>query len=55
MLLTVEFGDTVSPDSACVIDIPPQKGWIPVVRGLPLNGSAAVKAFANVANVVNVV
>lgn len=55
VLLTVEFGDTSTPDHACVIDIPPQKWWIPVVRGIPLQNAKEIKAFASVANVLNIV
>jgi hypothetical protein len=53
--LTVQFGDTTTPDHDCVIDIPPQKWRIPVIRGIPLQNGKIVAAYASVANVVNLV
>jgi len=53
--LTIEFGGVVSPDHHIKMRIEAQSGPILVVPGIPLTGSVTVKAFASVANAVNIV
>lgn len=52
--LTVEYGDGVSPDSTITIDLVQRSGLIPVLPGLVLQNGLTVRAFASLANVVNV-
>ncbi len=50
--LTVELGGVTSPDDTVEINLPPECGYVLVIPGIPLTGSAGVKAFASVTNVV---
>lgn len=50
--LTVQFGDTTSPDSDIEVSIPGESGLVLVVPGLVLTNSAVVRAFCATANVV---
>jgi hypothetical protein len=52
--LTIEFGGTTSPDDLIEVTLPPDSGMIPVVPGIPLSNSLAVRAFASAANVVSI-
>lgn len=51
-LLTIEFGDTSSPDDLIQQTIPLKSGLNLVIAGLPLSNSDVVRAFAASANVV---
>lgn len=50
--LTVQFGDTTSPDSDIEVGVPGEGGLLLVVPGLLLTNSAVVRAFAGTANVL---
>lgn len=50
--LTVQFGDTTSPDSDVEVGVPGEGGLLLVVPGLLLTNSAVVRAFAGTANVI---
>lgn len=52
--LTIEFGGTASPDDLIEKTIPAESGERIVLKGRVLTGSLVVRAFAAVANVVNV-
>lgn len=52
--LTIEYGDATSPDSLITIDLVQRSGLVPVLPGLVLQNGLTVRAFASVANVVNV-
>lgn len=56
-VLTIEFGGATAPDKNIRVTIAKSAGLVLVVPGLPLLGGsgASVKAFADVANVLNVV
>jgi hypothetical protein len=57
--LTVEFGDTTSPDDLIELTVKAESGLVLLVPGLPLVGTGAagrvVRAFAASANVVTIV
>lgn len=53
--LTVELGGTASPDDWIEVGLTGESGLILVVPGIPLDGGVVVKAFADAANVVNIV
>lgn len=57
--LTIQFGDTTSPDDLIELEIPAESGLVLLVPGLPLVGTGAaartVRAFCASANVVNIV
>lgn len=53
--LTIQFGDTTSPDSEITVGIPSKEGLTIVVPGCILTNSAAVTAFASQADIINVV
>jgi hypothetical protein len=54
--LTVQFGNTTSPDDWITLNVPAKAGLTVVVPGLTLSGTGAagnvVRAFASAANVV---
>jgi len=56
--LTVQFGDTTSPDDLIEVTVPAEDGLLLLVPGLPLVGTGAaartVRAFAATTNVVTV-
>jgi hypothetical protein len=51
--LTIEFGGTSTSDDIMQY-IPAQSGMQWVVKGLPLQNSLIVKAFAGITNVINI-
>jgi hypothetical protein len=54
--LTIEWGGLTDPGDHLVHDlvIPAKSPLIPVVTGQRLNGGLEIRAFANIANVLNV-
>jgi hypothetical protein len=56
--LTIQFGDTSSPDDEIEFTVPAESGLYLIVPGLVLRGTGAaartVRAFAGTANVLNV-
>jgi hypothetical protein len=55
--LTLEWGNTTSPDDLIEVTIPPEQGLTKIVEGLPIKGNASalvVTAFAATANVINI-
>lgn len=50
--LTIEYGDTTSPDDTIEVTISPESGLVLVCPGLVIQNSLVVKAFAATANVV---
>lgn len=53
--LTIELGGVTSPDDLIEVGIPGQEGLVLVVPGSPLDGSVVIRAFANVADVINII
>jgi len=57
-LLTIQFGNTTSPDDDIKVTIPAQSGLVLVVPGLTLTGTGSagnvVRAFAATANVITI-
>jgi hypothetical protein len=53
-LLTVEYGGVASPDDLVEITVNDEVGLVLVVPGLILQNGLVVRAFASVANVINV-
>jgi len=53
--LTIEFGGTTAPDDLIEQPVFGESGLVLVVPGLILSNSLVVKAFAETANVVNLV
>lgn len=54
VLLTIEWGGVTNPDDLLKVTIPGQSGDYLVTAGKPLSNSLVVKAFASVANVINI-
>lgn len=58
VLLTIQWGNTTSPDDDIKVTIPAQSGLVLVAPGLALTGTGSaantVRAFAGTANVVTV-
>ena len=52
--LTIEFGGVAAKDTI-ELTIPAESGLVPVVQGIPMNGSAVVTAFAASASVIGIV
>jgi len=55
--LTIQFGGTTDPDDHIELTIPAESGAVYVIDGWPIGGNATplvVKAFASVANVINI-
>lgn len=52
--LTIEFGGVTAPDDLTEVTIPAESGWIPVLPPFLLTGGLVVRAFAVVANVINI-
>jgi hypothetical protein len=55
--LTIEWGDTTSPDDLIELTVLPEAGLVTVVPGLLIKGNATplvVRAFAATANVVTI-
>ena len=55
VLLTIELGGVTSSDDHIIVTIPAQSGLVQIAPGLLLTGSVVARAFAAVANVVNIV
>jgi hypothetical protein len=53
--LTIEFGGTTSPDDTIEVLVGGESGLVLVIPGLPLTNSLVVRAFAETANVLNIV
>jgi hypothetical protein len=57
-VLTIQFGNTTSPDDDIKIAIPAQSGLVLVAPGLTITGTGSaantVRAFASAANVVTI-
>lgn len=53
-LLTIEWGEVTSPDGHIVLTIPSQQGLWKVIPGLLLQNSLIVRAYAAVANTINI-
>lgn len=51
-LLTIQWGGTTAPDDNLEVVVPSKAGPVPVVAGLVLGRSGAVRAFAAAADVV---
>lgn len=56
--LTIQYGDTTSPDDEIEFTVPAESGLYLIVPGLVLRGTGAaartVRAFAGTANVINI-
>lgn len=52
--LTVQWGNTATPDDDIKITLAPTSGLVPIVPGLPLQNGAVVRAYAGSANVVTI-
>ena len=52
--LTLELGGVTAPDDQVIVQIPPSIGPVNVLAGIRLNGAVVVRAFASVANVVDI-
>jgi len=52
--LTLEWGGVTAPDDLIVVELPAAKGLILVAPGLLLQNELVVRAFASVANVVEI-
>lgn len=50
--LTIEFGNTTSPDDLIELTIQPESGLVLVIPGLLLQNASVVRAFAALTNVV---
>ena len=50
--LTIQWGETTSPDSNVEITVSPESGYVLVIPGLLLQNGLSVRAFADTANVV---
>ena len=53
--LTIEWGGVTSPDDLMITILPGSSGIVAVVPGLLLNSGLVIRAFASVANKVNIV
>jgi hypothetical protein len=53
-LLTIQWGNTTSPDDDIKVTIAPQVGLTLVVPGLILQNGAVVRAYAAAANVITI-
>lgn len=53
--LTVELGGVTAPDDLIEVGLAGESGLVLIAPGLPLSGSLVVKAFADSANVINIV
>ena len=53
--LTLLLGGTTNPDDYLPIYLPPEGGPIAILEGHRFDGSVLIKAFADVANKVNVI
>ena len=53
VLLTIEFGGTTAANDHIAVTIPASSGLSLVIPGLILENSLVIKAFAGVANVIN--
>ena len=50
--LTVEWGETTSPDGLIEVTLPAEDGYMLVIPGLLLQNALVVRAFAGTANVI---
>ena len=53
--LTLEWGGVTSPDDLIEMTIPGEGGLYPIAPGLPIEDGVVVKAFADTADVINIV
>ncbi len=53
--LTLEWGGTTSPDDLIEMTIPGEGGLYPISPGLSLEDGVVVRAFADTADVINIV
>lgn len=54
VVLTIEYGGVAAPDDLIEITIAAEEGLILIAPGLILQNTLVVRAFADVANVVNI-
>jgi hypothetical protein len=52
--LTIEAGGTTNPNDLILLAIPYKSGLIYVLPGLPYDGGVIIRAFASVANKINI-
>jgi hypothetical protein len=50
--LTIEWGETTSPDGLVEIYVGPESGYVLVIPGLIIQNALDVRAFAGTANVI---
>jgi len=50
--LTIEWGETTSPDGLIELTIPAESGYTLVIPGLLIQNSLVIRAFAATANVI---
>ena len=53
--LTLEWGGVTSPDDLIEMTIPGEGGLYPIAPGLPIEDGVVIKAFADTADVINIV
>lgn len=53
--LTIELGGVTDSDDLIEVDISAAEGLILVLPGVPMNGSVVIRAFAETANIINIV
>lgn len=53
--LTIEFGGVISPDDLIEVNIPAESGLIQVLPGVLLNNSNVIRAFADIADILNII
>lgn len=53
-LLTIEYGGTTDPDDLIKETIPAEEGLVWVIKGSILQNSLVIRAFADIANVINI-
>jgi len=53
--LTIEFGGVAAPDDQIVVDVRRNAGALLVVPGVPLANGKVVRAFASVADDINII
>lgn len=50
--ITIEFGGTTSPDDLIEFTVPPEDGYYWIVKGMVLQNSLVVRAFAGTTNLL---
>ncbi len=53
--LTIELGGVTAPDDLIEDTIPPEGGLVLIIPGLPINNGVLVRAFADTADLLNIV